>query len=77
MAELSPLDLANALLRRSVIGTDMSTFARAVAEFYRGLMDNGVSDVDAYNLTESLLSDFIMGALDVEAHSHDTEGEEA
>lgn len=65
-----PLAMANAILRRRVIATDMGTLGESVGAFLMGLKESGVEHEDAIYVTTAMVDSLVNGALHTEA-SHD------
>ncbi len=64
-------------LTDSIYGKEAAAkFGTAVASFYKTLKDSGMSDVQAYALTEQYMSTLNLGGLIAKAVSHKREGEE-
>ena len=64
-------------LTDSIYGKEASAkFGTAVANFFRTLKDSGMTDEQAFKLTEQYMSSLNLGGMIAKAISHRSEGEE-
>ena len=64
-------------LTDSIYGKDASAkFGTAVANFYKTLKDSGMTDEQAFKLTEQYMSSLNLGGMLAKAFSHRGEGED-
>ncbi len=64
-------------LTDAIYGKDASAkFGQAVANFYRTLKDSGMTDEQAFKLTEQYMSSLNLGGMIAKAISHRGEGAE-
>ena len=64
-------------LTDSIYGKDASAkFGTAIANFYKTLKDSGMTDEQAFKLTEQYMSSLNLGGMIAKAVSHRGEGEE-
>ncbi len=64
-------------LTDSIYGKDASAkFGTAIANFYKTLKDSGMTDEQAYKLTEQYMSSLNLGGIIAKAVSHRNKGEE-